>query len=224
MPSNNVFHWLDGAGWLVLAGSANEALRAQALGKIAADGGIAYVVMSGDSLSGERALDDMVDLGAPSGYLVDVTSEDDRSIQTKLAEAGMVVIEAGTSTDAVRASLLGVAIDGIQIAYENGAVVLVEGLSAMLFGEWMTLANGELKNGFEWLSGALIAPGVTNAAEWARELLYAQPASFAVGIGGGSALALGSMGEIEIWGERQVTVALGARYTMTGTQKESDQT
>lgn len=223
MPSHNLFRWLDGAGWLVLAGSADEVLRARALGKIAADGGIAYLVLSGDSQSGERALDDMVDLGAPSGYLVDVSSEDDATIEAKLAEAGMVVIEAGATLEDARASLVGAALDGIQIAYENGAIILVEGVSAMLFGEWTVLADGELKSGFEWLGSAVIAPGVTNTAEWARDLLQSNPALFAVGIGAGSALALGGGGEVELWGHSQVTVALGSKFTLIGTSAESEE-
>jgi hypothetical protein len=217
MPSNNVFRWLDGAGWMIFSGGAtdDDTIRAQALGKLAADGGVAYVTLSGDAESGERALEDMEDLGAPSGYIVDVTTEDDASIRQKLAEAGMVVIESGRSADAVRSSLFGAGIDGIQVAYENGAVVLAEGNSAMVFGAWVTMESGELKDGFEWLTSALIAPGVTNAAEWAKDLLQSQPSAFAVGIGAGSALGLGSAGEIEIWGDGQVTVALGAQYTMS---------
>lgn len=215
MPAHNVFRWLDGSGWLVLSGgdTPESTIRARALGKIAADGGVAYVTMSGDIETAEKALDDLVELGAPSGYLVDIHAEDDRTIQSKLSEAGMVMIEASRSAAAARSLLMGAPIEGIQIAYENGAVVLAEELSTMPFGTWVTLETGDLKDGLEWLSSALIAPGVTDVAAWARGLLLEQPSAYAIGIGTGSALALGPAGEIETWGERRVTVALGAKFT-----------
>jgi hypothetical protein len=68
----------------------------------------------------------------------------------------------------------------------------------------------------EWLDNALILPGVTSVAQSveAQEVLRAQPAAIAVGIGSGSALALGPDGELELWGQKQVTIALGSHYTI----------
>jgi hypothetical protein len=212
MPRNNVFQWPDGRGWLVLAGGADDEIRAQALGRAAADGGIAYVALGGDNLTGERALEDMEDLGAPSGYLVDLASEDDQTITAKLADAGIVVIESGANALEVRSALRGAAIEGIQTAYENGAVILVEGMSAMAFGDWIIRIEGTVDTGLEWIHGVLIAPGVTSAAEWGLSFLETQSAAFVVGIGTGSALALGPDGQIETWGDRQVTVALGKLF------------
>jgi hypothetical protein len=151
------------------------------------------------------------DLGAPSGYLVDLASEDDETIQSKLAEAGMVVIEGGATASEVRSSLYGAAIAGIQKAYENGAVILVEGTSAMVFGEWVRQASGELTAGLEWLKSALILLGA-DVAEPAKKALISQPEAIAVGIGVGSALALGPDGEIETWGKKEITVLLGSKY------------
>ena len=95
MAHNNVLRWRDGRGWLVLSGwaEAGSEVRAQAIGRTAADGGVAYVSLGNDTNVAEAALLDMEDLGAASGYLVDVLSEDDETIRTKLAEASMIVIE-----------------------------------------------------------------------------------------------------------------------------------
>ncbi len=222
MPSKSVFRWLDGRGWLVLSGGGDGAseIRAQALGRLAADGGVAYIPLSGNLETAEAVLEDMLDLGAPSGYLVDVSAEDDATITAKLADAGIIVIEASASAAEARSALLGAAVEGIQAAYEHGAVILAEGLSAMAFGDWLVKDDGTVMPGLEWLDGALIAPGVTNAAAWARELLLEYPLVFVVGIGASSALALGPDGQLEAWGDGEITVALGRSYASNPEEPE----
>lgn len=223
MPRNNIFEWPDGAGWLVLSGGADPEsdIRAQVLTRLQADGPAVYLALSNGTDAAEAALDDMEDLGAPSGYLVDAAAEDDATLTEKLGEASLIVIEALPTGDDARSALVGAAIDGIEAAYQNGAVILAEGQSAMVFGAWVVLKHNGLKDGFEWLPSALIGPGVTSAAVWARELLLTQPAAFAIGIGEGSALALGPEGQIELLGRGEVTVALGQLFAgPTGQQKE----
>lgn len=214
MPTKNVFRWPDGRGWLILSGGndQDDEIRAVAIARTAADGGIAYLTMNSNVESAERTLEDMEDLGAPSGYLVDLNSEDDPTITAKLGEAGMVLIESAESATDARSALLGAAIDGIQAAFENGAVILVEGLSAQALGAWVVKSDGQLTAGLNWLEGALIAPGVTQAAAWGREILLDQPLAFVVGIGFGSALALGPDGQVEIWGKGEVAIALGRNF------------
>jgi hypothetical protein len=210
MPAQNVFRWLDGRGWLVLAGGGETGdIRAQALGRASADGGLACISLKGDPL----LLDDLEDLGAPSGYLVDLNTEDDKTIHDRLAEAGIIVIDSAPSVKEARSSLRGAAIEGIQQAFENGAVVLVEGVTAAAFGGWVLLSGGEVTEGLEWLENALVAPAIPDLATYARPVLIAQPSAIAVGIGQGSALALGPDGEVETWGEKRVTIALGNAYT-----------
>jgi hypothetical protein len=208
MPTQSVFHWLDGRGWLVFSGGASDDIRAQALGRAAADGGVACVALSGDP---DLLLDDVADLGAPSGYVVDVLGEDDAALQDKLAQAGTVIIAGGDSPVAARGTLRGVPLEGIETAFANGGVILLEGESASAFGAWL-VAGEEVEAGFEWLTGAAVLTGVGNAGEAAKPILAAQPTAIAVAILPGSALALGPDGQVETWGNREVTVALGAAY------------
>lgn len=219
MPNRNVFHWIDGRGWLVLAGSADSTndIRALALAKAAADGGLAFVSLGGGMDAAEHVLYDLEDLGAPAGYIVDVMTEDDATVTTKLTETSVVVIEAAPTAEDARSTLVGAAMEGIQAAYENGAIVLVEGQSAMAFGEWIVRQNGELANGLEWLTAAIVAPAVTNAGAWARDVLMTEGLAYVVGIGAGTALAFGPDGELEVWGKGEVTVALG-RSLLSGTE------
>ncbi len=212
MPTTNIFHWPDGRGWLILAGDADDDIRARALNQTAADGAIAYVKMNSSFEAGEETMEAMIALGAPSGYLVDVAAEDDQTVVSQLTEAGMVVIESGVSGAESRSVLLGAAAEGIRASYASGGVILAEGFSAMVFGAWVVQDDGTLVPGLEWLQSALLAPGVIGAAEWGRAALLERPTTIAVGIGPGSALALGPDGQVQAWGEGQITVALGRDY------------
>jgi hypothetical protein len=207
MPAQSVLRWLDGRGWLVLSGGADDDVRAAALGRAAADGGVACVALSGDP---DALLDDIIDLGAPSGYIVDVFGEDDQSLREKLAEAGMVIVVGGSSVSEVRGALQGVALEGIQAAYENGAIILLEHLSAIAFSAWLV---GEMvESGLGWLETGAVVTGVTNAASYAKPIFEVHADAVAVAIQVGSALALGPDGQVETWGRREVTIELGTDY------------
>jgi len=216
VASNNVLRWLDGRGWLVLSGGTDDdsEIRALALTRAAADGAVAYITLGGDVSLGEKALADMEDLGAPAGYLVDVLAEDDQTVQSRLADAGIVVIESNPDVEQLRSALMGAAVQGMRAAFENGAVILAEGQSVMLFGAWVALESGELLSGFSWLENGFVAPRVTSIgdSQQARGVLGKQPSAIAIGIGSGSALALGPDGEVELWGKREVAIALGSGY------------
>ncbi len=207
MSSANVFSWLDGSGWLIFASSASDEVRALALGRASADGGMAIIALSGDA---ELLLDDLEDLGAPSGYIVDLYSEDDGAITERLADSGIIIVTGGESPQAARGALRGAALDGLQTAYENGALILFEGFAAMCMGGWMIDADDTIEAGLDWVESALILINVENAADNAKPLLNAQPTAIAIAIATGSALVLGGDSEIVIWG--RVTVALGSAY------------
>jgi hypothetical protein len=217
MARNNVLQWRDGRGWLVLSGGhvLESDVRAQAIGHIDADGGVAYISFGSNVESAEILMNDLQDLGAPPGYFVDVLSEDDETIRAKLGEASLIVVSPGVSSADMRSALMGAAVEGMQTAFENGAVVLLEGRSASVFGTWMLLETGEIRQGIGWLSQMFILPGVTEVAqsEMGKEALKEEASALAIGIGEGSALALGPDGEVEPWGDKQVTIALGRSFT-----------
>lgn len=190
-------------------------VRAQTIGHIAADGGVAYVTFGNSVETTEVLMSDLQDLGAPPGYFVDVLTEDDDTIRAKLGEASLIVVEAGDDASQTRSALLGAAVEGMQKAFENGAVILLEGNSASVFGAWMLLDSGEIRQGIGWVSQVFVLPGVTAVAQSpaGRAALAEESSALALGIGEGSALALGPDGEVEPWGEREVTVALGRSFT-----------
>lgn len=210
MSQNLVLHWIEGDGWLVLSGGADALgeIRAQALARLRIDGYVAYIGTNDDDE--DELLDDMGDLGAPTGYLVNVLTEDDHTIRGILQDAAMVVVPGDVDLGELRSALQGAGAEGIQTAYERGAVILFEGAASMLVGK-LVLAGVRFVDGFGWLEGAFVVPSVASVADSteARDLIGTHEVQIAVGIGEGSALVLGPNGQIETWGKKQVTVALG---------------
>lgn len=210
-----VLRWTEGIGWIVLSGGADAGgeIRAHALQIAKSAGGVAYLGLSEDSA--DETLADMEDLGAPTGYLVNVVAEDDDTIHKQLSESSIVVIDNSESVETWRDVLLGAANQGMQAALANGAVILAEGNAAMALGQWIVPSHDTLlRDGLAWVQHALILPGVTSlqGSDVARGVLDQSPDAIVIGIGVGSALALGSAGQIEVWGERQVSIALGRNY------------
>lgn len=214
MSAQKVLRWREGQGWLVLSGGVDHGshIRALVLQRATAEGGVAYISLNATAES--AALDDMEDLGAPTGYLVDVLAEDDQTVRTRLAEAGIIVIEDTTSLESLRSGLFGAAVEGMQAAFERGAIILAEGAGAAVMGAWVLRESGQLAVGLKWLENALIVPGMTSLAESpaARAALVSEPTALALGIGIGSALALGPDGLIETWGKRAIIITLGRSY------------
>jgi hypothetical protein len=214
MPSASVFRWMDGGGWLVLApGSvANSDIRALALARVASGRLLACALVNGDSDDSDKMLEDLEELGAPTGYLVDLVAEDDETVESKLRDASIVVVESAASLRAAKASLTGAAERGIRAAYETGAVVLIEGLSAVFFGRLATQEDGQAVVGLGWLVDSVIVPTAQDLSTLVKPVLQTHSHLYAVGIGAGTALALGPNGEVEVWGARQIAVTLGQVY------------
>jgi hypothetical protein len=222
MPQANVLNWIDGEGWLILSSGKDDEIRAKALARVQADGGTVYLAISGESPNEisptERTMEDMNDLGAHSGYIVDILTEDDETLTEKISEAGIVVITGGESVAELRSALLGAAIKGIRTAYEQGAVIFAEGYAAAVFGTWALLDSGKTASGLDWLRNTLVVIGLTSVGQSShvQEILKTEPDAVAIGIGTASALALGPAGEIEAWGKKQITIALGQGYQSGG--------
>lgn len=216
MSARAALSWLPAHGWLVLAGAAggSEAIRARALSVAAADGAVAVLACAGENAAVAGVLDEFEDLGAQSGYIVDAFVEDDETLRSLLAEAGIVVVGAVSDAAQLREALTGAPGAGIRMAWQRGALVLLEGLAAMHAGAWLLCDDARFERGLAWLPGALVLPGMRDAgaSPAVRALLTEQPAAVALGIGPQSALALGPDGALEIWGAQQVSIVLGPAW------------
>lgn len=210
----SVLQWISGSGWLVFASGANDngVIRAQALSRIDADGAMACISLAEDG--GDSLLDDLTDLGAPSGYVVDIVHEAGPVVRQQLKDSSIIAIEIGTSLDALYNAMTEDVLAGMKEAYENGAVILVEGLAMNLFGQWLVSDNGDILDGLAWVTNAFLEPNVASAEDSraVQAVIALHDRAIAIEIDEGGALALGNQGRVELWGNRRVTVSLGQHY------------
>jgi hypothetical protein len=215
MSQPRLLHWIEGSGWLVFSGGASEGsdVRSEALARAPSDGVAVYLSLADDR--GDALMDDMEDLGAPTGYLVDLHHDDPAFVIRQLEEASIVVLEVGTSLDQLLTALRDPLVAALKAAFERGVVLLIEGLAINAFGRWMMSDSGEVLDGLNWVHDVFLEPSVVSASESraVKDVLLAYPQAIAVEIGAGSALAVGADGRLEVWGERQVTISLGRYYT-----------
>ena len=218
MPQLNVFRWQPGRGWIVLSGGGPpdsddvQTVEARLLARTVSQGPIVYVWAANDPDSADRHMDSLRELGARTGYLVDILSETDEEVYAHLSEAGVIIIGDGPQQEALHDALSGVVLEAIRSAFSHGATIYAIGLSAEQFGAHR-VGEQDLAPGIHWLEHAIVVSGYTpNMADGLHRVVRQMPHSFGLGIGHGAALALGPLGEVEVWGNAAVTVALGKDY------------
>jgi hypothetical protein len=215
MPSQNVFSWKDGYGWIVLSGGSEPtgAVRAAAIERSSADGALVVLVLD-DAAASDAILNDMQELGAPSGYLVNLMTEDDNTIRQQVGDAGIVVLSSDAPARAVHSNLIGAVVDGLATAYDRGALILAEGSAAVALGAFI-VDDGTVLDGLGWLDNVLVVPGMESASDSpdAQTVMNQKPTAIVIGVAVGTAFVLGGNGMIETWGDKQITIALGSAYT-----------
>jgi hypothetical protein len=204
------FSWLESNGWLALSGSADRLseIRAQALSRVNVDGFVAYISLADDA--GDSLMDDMVDLGAPTGYFVDLENDDNNTIYERLSTANMIVVEPGDSIDLLKKMITQTVIQAIKEALNLGALILFEGLASNLAGEHIVTVDGQIKKGMRFVNNVYISSDVESIldVEDVQKIVTVAPETVFIGIQCGSALVLGPNGTIETWGEKRVTISL----------------
>ncbi|RPJ01000.1 MAG: hypothetical protein EHM39_03970 [Chloroflexi bacterium] len=218
MPQATIFRWPSGLGWLVLSGGGpldsddNTSIEAAVLTRTVSQGPLAYIWAASDLESADRHMDLLSDLGARTGYLVDVLTEDDSTLFRQLSEAGIIILGDGPRQETLRDALAGSALRGIEEAFVQGATIYAVGASATLLGAYV-VEDGELKPGYRWLEHAAILPGYTaERAEFLHGVVQQVPDGYGLGLGHGAALAFGPLGEVEVWGNQAITITLGKNY------------
>jgi len=214
--ANTVLNYLKGRGWMVFSGgnTPGSPIRSQALARAQAYSSVAYISTAEDG--GDSMMDDMEDLGARTGYFVDLQYDSPEELRKQLEGASLIVIEVGTSVDALVQGLVDEAVSGMREAYERGAVILIEGLAANVFGRWVISDSGELLDGLNWIENAFIEPdsGGIDDSHAVQTVIERFPEAIAINIRAGAALALGADSQIEVWGDaNDVTLSLGSRFT-----------
>lgn len=218
MPQQHIFRWRAGTGWLVLSGGGSSdtedgaSIAAHMLGHTLSQGPIAYIWAANDLDTADAEMDALRELGARTGYLVDIVTEEDDILFTQISEAGVIILGAGPHIETLHDALPGVALDSILHAFARGATIFASGQSAALWGAFRAAEN-TIVPGLNWLNSALIMPGYTpEHADLLRACITESDASYGLGLSKGAAIAFGPHGEVEIWGNRAVTITLGQEY------------
>jgi len=195
----------------VLSGRADplSEIRAQALSRHNASGAIAYISLADDL--GDELMDDMAELGASSGYLVDLEEQDNNEVYERLIGAAMIVVDAAGQGDRLLRLLRRTAIHALKEALNRGALLFFEGAAAAIAGEFVLAADHRIESGLNLLRNALVAIDASSVAgdDALRAARGELPDAIFLGLETGSALALGPQGQIETWGERPVAISLG---------------
>jgi len=101
---------------------------------------------------------------------------------------------------------------GIEDAFSRGATLYAVGQSAAMLGAY-TVEDNQYIEGFSWLAHALVMPHyMPEHAERLRARVQGVENGYGLGLSQGAALALGPRGEVEVWGNAQITVSLGQSF------------
>jgi len=218
MPQVNIFKWRAGNGWIVLSGGGDwldanvQAIEAAVLTRTVSQAPLAYVWAAGDLDTADRHMDALRDLGARTGYLVDIVTEGEDALYQQLSEAGVIILGDGPNTRTLRQALAGIALGGLEEALFQGATIYAPGASAGLLGAAL-VEQGALVEGFGWLESAVILPGYTpDQAGALRGWVPRVPGGYGLGLAAGAGIAFGPQGEVEVLGSGAVTVSLGQHY------------
>ncbi len=219
MSQANIFRWRAGNGWIVLAGGGppdsddNLTIEAGVLTRTVSQGPIAYVWAASDIETADIHMDSLRDLGARTGYLIDVLTEEDDVLYRQLSEAGVIILGNGPRINILHDALAGVAWQAIEESFNRGATLYVVGQSTAIMGRYM-IDGDSAGTGVGWLADALILPGYTpeQADDLRAHVAQLPDGGYGLGIGEGAALAFGPNSAIEVWGNAKITVSLGSSY------------
>jgi len=217
--------WRTGDGWLVLVGGASghwqttEAIDRAAIEAMADETPVAFVPAANCPPDyGDAFLARYAELGAPPGYVVplhDEAAARDRLNVRRLTQAGLIYIGGGDTRALLKTMTGAPALDAVAAAFAAGAVIVGMSAGAIALAEWGVLSDpgaGVLK-GWGWLPQVILAPHYAPEQAGAlRAALIDHPDRLGVGIPEDVALALGPDGEVQTWGQGQITVALGSKF------------
>ncbi len=223
MPRRGPLFWLDGDGWLVLVGGGErgagdlDAVDAHVLSVTNLDRPMVVLLSEGTSADAEAVLEHFAALGGPGGeafVLAQMTRGElaAPALLTLLEEAGTLYLGGEDPLPLVRTLYRTPALERIARGFTSlqGLTVIGVGGGAAAMGAWMIDRSGSPVRGFGFVQNSLIVPHFTGAEEAPalRRALRDLPGLLGLGIPDGTALALGPQGQVEMWGEGQVTAVI----------------
>jgi hypothetical protein len=163
---------------------------------------------SGRSQKMEAFMEDLDVLIEVEGVVLALGEETEQHIEN----AGMIVLAGGKILEWLQAFERGDLEQRLIEFLKMGNLLIAAGTPAAVFGSWTQAEDGSpLKNGLEWIPGAIVMPGIGEPAEIpeVNELLASSERLFALGLPPETALAVGPGGEVEVWSLAAPKLVLG---------------
>lgn len=227
MPQRGGLEWVEGSGWIVLAGGGSIArgeldlitARVLTLANLDRPLVVLHAGEHPEEAEAEALVDHYTALGGPGGeaFVVSGMSRsqmDDPDFLSLLTEAGILHLSGEDPHALTRALHNTQALKRIVLGFATlqGLIIVGSGGGAEALGAWIPHPeepSGEV-TGLNFLRTAIVAPHFTRTeeAEALHRLLHRRPGFIGLGIPDGTALGLGPEGEVETWGVGEVTAVV----------------
>lgn len=224
MPKQGGLAWVDGNGWLVLSGGGDwrrgetDVIDANALSLANLDRPTVVILSEGTPADVEGILEHYVALGGSGGEGI-ILSEREDALQDEaflslLGEAGILYLGGERplmlASTLHRTRALRLIVQGF--ATQQGLIIVGAGGGAAALSAWVR-STGKTETespGLNFLRSGIVAPHFTTTEEAVvlRRLLRDHPGFVGLGIPDRTALALGPRGEVEQWGDGEITAVI----------------
>jgi cyanophycinase-like exopeptidase len=230
MPQQGPIRWLDGEGWLVLLGGGDRAhgetdpVDVKLLSVANLDRPMVVFSAGGGRRAAEAILEHYTRLGGPSGEAFAMENMTRDQLETPalldvIQEAGIVYLDGENPLPLVNNLHNTQAFRHIVEGFSTlqGLMLVGAGAGAAALGRWVFSPRSPHRQamGLGFLMNVVIAPHFTRTED--SPVLRALPQIgenlIGLGIPDGTALALGPLGQLEMWGEGQVTAVVHAGET-----------
>ncbi len=230
MPQQGPLRWLDGEGWLVMLGGGDwrkgetDQVDARLLTLANLDRPMMVLLAEGPRLLAEDILEHYFAMGGPGGMaftLAEMTRDQLQASEflTFLQEAGILYLGGENPLPLVHNLHNTLAFQAMVEGFSSlqGLTLIGEGAGAAALGRWVFTPQPPHQQamGLGFVMNAIVAPHFTSAKD--SPILRALPQLgenlLGLGVPNGTALALGPQGQVETWGEGEVTAIVSATAT-----------
>ncbi len=229
MPQKGPVRWLDGEGWLVLLGGGDwrrgetDQVDAQLLSVANLDRPMVVLTGGGRSSEAEAILDHYTQMGGPGGEafaLSELASSsgqlDTPEALTLIQEAGIIYLGGEDPVALVTHLHDSLALRHVVEGYSTlqGLTLIGAGAGAAALGRWVFTPEPPHQQamGLGFVMNAVVVPHFTTTenSPVLRALPQIADDLLGLGIPNKTALALGPLEQLEMWGEGQVTAVVNA--------------
>ena len=227
MPTQGPLSWLDGEGWLILAGGGDwqtgitDEVDTRLLSIANLDRPMVVLLADGSHTQADALLDHYTELGGPGGEaftLSEMTREQLRTphFLSMLEEGGVLYLGGSNPLPLVQNLYNSPALQHITQGYTTLQALTIFGVGAgaAALAKWSFGPPPEYLQamGLGWLSNSVVVPNFTRTEDSLilQKLPLVAPDVLGLGLPEGTALALGPMGQVETWGMGQITAVIKA--------------